>query len=371
MEKIYSLALSQVKGIGINSFKNIIAHCNSAENAFKTPVSKLIKIPGIGYETAHNIKAYCDWNFIKSKIEKADQYETEIISIFDKFYPKLLKQIPDAPSFLFTKGQLPKEGLNISIVGTRNATNYGKEVIEEICSQLPKKTCIISGLAIGIDTLAHKSALKYNLKTIGVLGSSTDMIYPKSNLRLSKEIIDCDGAILSEYLPETKAEVHHFPMRNRIVAGLSQITIVVESKSKGGSLITAKLANEYDREVYAIPGAIHTQNSQGCNELIAAHGASIFTSVEQMLESIHVYVEKQQSKPELNLDLNPDEKLIFNNLCDSNSATIDGLSRSCLLPINKIASLLLTLEFRGIVDALPGNKFKLKEKYKICGGELY
>lgn len=367
MENLYSLALSQVKGIGPNTYKNLITHGYSAQEIFKLPSEKLKKI--IGSTIINNIKSFQDFEKIKNVIELSRNNNTQITNLLEKAYPTLLKQIPDSPIVLFHKGELPQNTTNISIVGTRNATSYGKEVVEEICSQLPTNTCIISGLALGIDTFAHKSALQCNLKTTAVLGSSTDMIYPRSNVGLATNILENNGCIISEYFPNTKAEVHHFPMRNRIVAGLSEITIVVESKSKGGSLITAKLANEYNREVYAIPGAIHDKNSQGCNDLIANHGANIFTSVEQMLESINVYVENKESQRLITLDIDIDdnEKLIFNELTSSKSTTIDSIARGTLLPINKIASLLLTLEFKGIVSALPGNKFKLKEKYKACG----
>ncbi len=366
MEKLYDLALCQVKGVGPNTYKTLITQGNSAEEIFNLSLERLKKITGSN--VAQNIKSYSDFDFIKQVIHKTENSSTNITTISDDLYPKLLKQTPDSPIILFHKGFLPQKTVNISIVGTRNATSYGKDVVDEICSQLPQNTCIISGLALGIDTFAHKSALQHNLKTAAVLGSATDMVYPKSNVRLANDILANEGCLISEYLPGTKAEVHHFPMRNRIVAGMSEITIVVESKTKGGSLITAKIANDYNREVYAIPGAIHDKNSQGCNELIASHGANIFTSVEQMLDSINVFVEnrKTQRLQTLDIEIDTNEKIIFNELINSQSDTIDTIARTTLLPVNKIASLLLTLEFKGIVSALPGNKFKLKEKYKAC-----
>lgn len=367
MDNLYELALCQTKGIGIQTFKNIINHFNNAEKAFQAPLEKLTRVNGLGLEIAKNIKSFNNLQSIRDQIDLCKRYGITVHSIFDSSYPTLLKQVPDAPSIIFSKPEILEQKLNISIVGTRNATHYGKDVVEEICSQLPNHTTIISGLAIGIDTAAHKAALKYNLKTIAVLGSSIDMIYPRTNEKLASEIVESHGTLISEYLPNTKAEMHHFPMRNRIVAGMSQITIVVESKSKGGSLITAKLANDYNREVYAIPGGVYDTNSQGCNELIANHGAQIFTDVETMLSSINFYIEEQEKKKKKRtqpIDLKGDEEIVFSTLSKLPDATIDYLSTTALISINKIAAVLLTLEFKGYVTAIPGNKFKVKDQYK-------
>lgn len=285
--------------------------------------------------------------------------EIKIIKKSSKEYPKVLKEISNAPKQLFVRGELPKnDDMNFAIVGTRAATEYGKTLAFKIAKELSELGFnIVSGMALGIDTQAHLGALAGNGKTVAVLGSGIDdnSIYPQENLRLAKKIIENNGAVISEYDPELKPEIWYFPERNRIISGLSRGVLVVEAPEKSGTLITVKLALEQNREVFAIPGSIFSKNSIGTNKLIKS-GAKLVTSVDDILEELNLTdLKSEKTKTEIN-NLTGDEKIIL-NIIEKEPIQVDKICEISKITIGKILSIISILEIRGIIKNIGGNKF--------------
>jgi len=285
----------------------------------------------------------------------------EIIKKSSKDYPKILKEISNAPKQLYARGNLSKDcDLNFAIVGTRAATEYGKTLAFRIAKELAEMGfTIVSGLALGIDTQAHLGALAGNGKTVAVLGSgiSDSSIYPGENLRLVKKIIVSGGAVISEYQPELKSEIWYFPERNRIIAGLSRGVLVIEAPEKSGALITARLALEQNREVFAIPGSVFSKNSLGTNYLIK-NGAKMVTSVDDILEELNLTELKTNQKEDKKEKMTAEEKLIF-NIIEKEPIDIDKICENLKMPANKVLSLVSMLEIQGIIKNIGGKFTKI------------
>lgn len=360
------LAITLVPGVGNFTIKQLLSYFGSAQQIATKTKGELLKVPTIGEKTALKIlefKAHLEQ--ADAILEKCSSSKAQIISYIDPEYPKNLTRYDDAPSHLYVRGT---QNLNtkrkVSIVGTRNASPYGKEVTEEIVAELKEyNPIIVSGMAYGIDILAHRAALQHKLETIGVVASGPDVIYPPEHLSTAKEMVNT-GAILSELPPGIKPEPHFFPARNRIIAGLADVVIVVEAAEKGGALITAEIASSYNIEVYAVPGNINHKYSRGCNKIIQNHIAKIFTSTEELVEYLG-WKDEDSGKPRLKkvIDLsglNEQELLTYNCLLDKESCTIDNLSRELRIELNKLAGILLSLEFQDLIEPLPGKKFKVK-----------
>ena len=365
-DKIYQVALSMVPGIGDVTAKTLISYCGSAHEIFKKNRNQLSKIPGIGQIVADRIVSFKDFSAAESEINKCVNQKIEILFFTDKAYPKKLKHAPDSPTILFYRGI---ETLNtpkiVSIVGTRKSTSYGREFTEKLIANLvAHQPLIVSGLAYGIDIIAHKAALKNGLNTIGVMASGLDIIYPGLHHGVAMEMVH-QGGLLSEFTIGTKPEAHHFPSRNRIIAGMSDVTIVVEAAVKGGALITAEIANSYNRDVFALPGDIGKRFSEGCNNLIKSNKAHLLTSFEDieyiMNWESHSTSTIQEEKYYDFSTLSHEEKTTIETLkLETDGMILDELSWKSQIPLNKLASVLLNLEFSGIVKSLPGKKYKLK-----------
>ncbi|HRE68296.1 MAG TPA: DNA-processing protein DprA [Cyclobacteriaceae bacterium] len=363
-ERLSFVALHFIPGIGDYLVKQLVSYCGSAEQVFKTPKGKLLKIPGVGAISAEAIKNGNTFHDAEKELKKAEREDVEIILYIDKKYPLRLKTIEDAPALLYYKGNqnlnVPK---TVGIVGTRQATEYGKEMVERICQELaPHKALIISGLAYGIDIHAHKAALKNNLATIGVMGSGIDIIYPAAHKETAKKMLT-NGALLTENRFGTKPDAHNFPARNRIIAGLCDALIVVEAAEKGGALITADIANSYNKDVFALPGNLGQSFSEGCNKLIKTNRANLFTSVKD-LEYIMNWSASTNAVTQPTFDMtlfDADEQTVLRILKERNAPVmIDELSFKSSLAPSKLASLLLTLEFKNAVKSLPGKMFALR-----------
>jgi DNA processing protein len=362
-ERLSFLSLHFTPGIGDFLVKQLVSYCGSAEQVFKTPKGKLLKIPGVGEVSAAAIKNGNSFHEAEREFKKAEKEETEIIFFTDKKYPQRLKLIEDAPSLLYYKGN---ESLNpiksVGIVGTRQATEYGKELVDKICRDLaPHQPLIVSGLAYGIDIQAHKYALHYGLSTIGVMGSGIDVIYPAAHKDTARKMIN-QGGLLTENHFGTKPDAHNFPARNRIIAGLCDALIVVEAAEKGGALITADIANSYNKDVFAIPGNIGNQYSEGCNKLIKTNRANLFNSVKDLEYIMNWSSDAPALSPSVDLSsFEPDEQTVIQILKAKNAPImVDELSiRSSMNP-SKLASILLTLEFKNVVKSIPGKLFALK-----------
>jgi len=366
-EKIYQLALSFTPGVGDIIFKQLVSYCGSAEKVFLASKSKLNRIPGIGQKIVNSLK---NNNKTLSEAEIEFQKVTDngcrILMYSDKEYPHRLREIYDSPPIIFYKGKADlNNSKTISIVGTRKATDYGTGVVREVIEDLKAyNPLIISGLAHGIDVSAHRNALKSGLDTVGVMATGLDIIYPYYHKKVARQMEEA-GGLLTEYRMGTKPEAPHFPSRNRIIAGLSDAVIVVEAAERGGALITAELANGYSREVFAVPGNLHSSFSEGCNKLIRNHKANILTSAAD-IKYLLGWEDDSGSKltprileddlVELSEQGKTIVKILFENI---EGVTMDELSWQAQIPVNQLSSELLTLEFKGIISSLPGKKYKI------------
>jgi DNA processing protein len=366
---LYEVAIGLIPGIGSSHTRQLISYCGSAENVFRETKGKLKKIPGIGEVLASTIinqKIILD---AEREIKLAEKFNTNILFYTHKDYPSRLRHIHDAPTLLYYKGAVDLNTKKvIGIVGTRKATEYGKDLVNKFLGDLMKyDLLVVSGLAYGIDIAAHKTALSNGQPTIGVMASSIDIIYPSVHKETALKMID-KGGLITEYPFGTKPDAPHFPSRNRIIAAMCDAIIVVEAAASGGALITAEIANGYDREVFAVPGSIGNKYSEGCNKLIRNHKAHILTDVKDIDYTMNCdinektdkkYAEKNNLFIEDLALFNPEEKEIINVMKGAESILIDDLSWKSQIPVSKVASILLNLEFQGIVKALPGKKFKL------------
>lgn len=358
------LALHFIPGIGDLLIRQLVSYCGSAEKVFQTPKGKLLKVPGIGPVSAEAIINGKPFQQAEKELKKAEKESVEIIFYTDKNYPKRLKNIPDAPSLLYTKGTINFENpKSVAIVGTRQATDYGKECVEQILQALvPHAPLVVSGLAYGIDIQAHKHALKNGLPTIGVMGSGIDVIYPALHKETAIRMQE-NGGLVTENPFGTKPDAHNFPERNRIIAGLCDALIVVEAAEKGGALITAEIANSYNKDVFAFPGKIGETYSSGCNNLIKSNKAHLLTSIKDLeyIMNWEAGVTVQKTTPSLSLEeFEESEQTVIKIMIEKKAAVlIDELSWKSNLPISQLASVLLGLEFKGVVKSLPGKQYSL------------
>lgn len=357
------LALHFIDGVGDYLIKQVISYTGSAEQVFKTPKGKLMQIPGIGEVTAKAILNGKPFDQAEKELLKADKESVEVVFYMDKKYPSRLKNMADAPSILYLKGNINFENPKaVAIVGTRQATSYGRDCVEKIIKDLvPHNALIVSGLAYGIDIHAHKHAVKHKLSTIGIMGSGMDVIYPAAHKETAKKMFE-HGGLVTENSFGTKPDAHNFPQRNRIIAGLCDALIVVEAAEKGGALITAEIANSYNKDVFAFPGGVGETYSAGCNNLIKSNRAHLLTSVKD-LEYIMNWdaAEPQKKKASVSLaEYDENEQTVLKIMIDKKAnVLIDELSWKANLPVSQLASVLLGLEFKGVVKSLPGKQYQL------------
>lgn len=358
---LYNVAIGLVPKVGDKLTKYLISYLGSAENVFKANKKKLMSVPGIGSGVADEILNSKEILLKAEEIIKtAEKTNTQLLFYTDANYPKRLKELADAPSRLYYNGSVNLNAVRtISIVGTRNASEYGKAITEKIVSELASyNVVVISGLAYGIDIAAHKACIKHGVPTIGVMGSGLDIIYPAQHKKTAEEMI-ANGGLLTENTFGVKPDAPRFPERNRIIAGLGDALIVVETAEKGGTLITAEIAYSYNKEIYAVPGNLGVKSSEGSNKLIVQQKAQIFLSVEQIVNDLHWNSDYQQpSKPNLP-ELTDEELIIYNCILKNNEILIDDLAWKTQINISKLSSILLTMEFQGILKPLPGKRIKL------------
>lgn len=324
----------------------------------------MLKIPGVGTVTANAILNGKSFGLAEKEFIKAEKESTDILFYTDKEYPSRLKSIPDAPAILYAKGNIDFENPKVvGIVGTRQATAYGKERVEELVKELiPHRALIVSGLAYGIDIHAHKQAVKHGLPTIGIMGSGIDVIYPATHKETATKMME-QGGIVTENAFGTKPDAHNFPQRNRIIAGLCDALVVIEAAEKGGALITAEIANSYNKDVFAFPGGIGETYSAGCNNLIKTNKAHLLTSVKDLeyIMNWEAAVNPKKTRPAISLsEFDEFEQTVLKILIEKKAAAlIDELSWKSNLPVSQLASVLLGLEFKGVVKSLPGKQYQL------------
>jgi len=361
---LYLISLTRVPQVGSVHARTLLQHLGSAEAIFKSPLSALEKIEGIGKIRARSIKSFEDFSGSEKEILFLQRYGVRALSIHDKDYPQRLLSAYDAPVLLFYKGNADLNPRHvISIVGTRRNSDYGKQLTEKLIQDLmPYDVTVISGLAFGIDSIAHKSALKQGLSTIAVLAHGLASLYPPEHGHLSKQIWK-QGGLLTEYISHIKAEKHHFPIRNRIVAAISDCTIVIETAVKGGSMITADLANGYHKEVFAFPGRISDFKSAGCNWLIRNNQAILLENARDLVRTMG-WEEKISAteilQTELFVELNEVEQRIVDLLRERERMHIDVINSTTGFPGSRNAGALLELEMKGLISSMPGRIYRLK-----------
>jgi DNA processing protein len=360
-ELLYQLALSMLPRIGPVRAKALMSYCGSASAIFREKKKDLLKIPDIGPVVAGSIRL--DQVLKQAESELKFVEKNDIVALFytDKRYPDRLKQCEDGPIMLFLDGIADLNPLySISIVGTRRATSYGKQICAELLEGLKEyKPLIVSGLAYGIDIEAHRLSVDLGLSTVACLAHGLDRIYPAEHATIARKMKD-KGGLLTEFLPNTKPDRELFPMRNRIVAGISDCTIVVESDNKGGSILTAHLAASYNRDVFAFPGRIYDKYSSGCNHLIKKNIAAIINSPEELISNMGWdIVQPKVRQLTFDLDITDDERKVISILHDHQKMGLDELCIKSELPLAKLSSMLIQLEFRNKVKSLPGKVFEV------------
>jgi DNA processing protein len=362
---LYRLALTFIKDIGPKRAKALLAQFEHITDIFKAPLKKLCTIEGIGEAVARVMR-----DDIPAALEKAEtelkfitKHEIQTLWIEDDNYPARLKQCIDAPVLLFYKGSANLDASKtVAVIGTRKYTDYGQRICEELIEGLKQQEdlIIISGLAHGIDTIAHKHAVKQGIPTIGVMGHGLDRIYPPTNKALSKEMVQ-NGGLLSEYPSGIDPDRENFPMRNRIVAGISDVTVVVESDISGGALITARIAGSYNRDVAAFPGRVYDTKSSGCNELIRTNSAAMITCADDLLELMGWQTDRKPKsvQKQLFINLSAEEQAIIDVLQSKDMVHADELFHTANLPNSQLAATLLGLEMQGLIKALPGKYYRI------------
>ncbi len=359
---LYQIALTQINLIGCVQAKKLIEHFGSAEAIFKAPKKILSAIDGIGDVKANYIKNFIDFNDAEKEIKFIEKHNIQALFITDDNYPKRLLHCYDAPTLLYYKG---KANLNqpkiISIIGTRTNSSYGKEITESIIQNAQQhNTLIVSGLAYGIDAIAHKAAIQNKLPTVGVLAHGLDVLYPAQNKALAKDMIVNEGGLLTEFMQNTKPDKHNFPKRNRIVAGMCDAIIVVETAAKGGSMITAEIAYTYNKDLYAVPGKTTDTKSAGCNKLIQQNKAVIYTNAQDLFSDIgwEKQAVKAPTQKALFIELSENEQLIYNIISSKATVHVDEIYLQSGLSSSTVAACILNLELQNIIIGLPGKVFK-------------
>ena len=360
---LYQIALTLIPNIGDVHAKALVNIYGDAQSIFKTKKKELEAIEGIGTVRANSIKAFIDFTGSEAEIKFIEKYKIAPLFLTDKNYPQRLLNCYDSPVILYYRGNADLNTSKIiSIVGTRNCSEYGKAVTEKLIADFTEQNIlVVSGLAFGIDTIAHKAAIKNNLQTVGVLAHGLDRIYPTQNKALAKQMTE-QGGLLTDFISNTNPDKQNFPKRNRIVAGMCDALIVIESGKKGGSLITAELANGYNKDVFAVPGKITDTKSEGCNYLIKQNKASLITCANDLVELMNWDPkEKKQHKKqrELFIELTPDEKIIVDILQQRENIQIDELYFKSGLSSSAVATALLMLEMQNVVLSLPGKVYKM------------
>ena len=363
----YKIGITLIKGIGNSLAKNLIAYVGNVEGVFKEKQQNLAKIPGIGDVLSKEIVSQQILKRAEQEIEFILKNKIQTGYFTDRDYPYRLKECPDSPVLIYSKGNCNlNNGKFVGIVGTRNATETGKENCKKLIDGLVRvqpSVNIVSGLAYGVDICAHKASLDAGLPTIGIIGHGLDRIYPASHRPIAIKMLQ-NGALLTEYLSQTNPDKQNFVQRNRIIAGLCDAIVVVESGFKGGALITAEIANEYNRDVFAFPGRVTDEWSVGCNGLIKNNKASLIESADDLLKFMNW--ERTDSRSSTNVqtalfqDLSEEEQTIVSALRQHpDGIQVNEMALKLIKPISRISSLLLELEFKGLVKCLPGGMYRI------------
>jgi DNA processing protein len=359
---LYQIGITLIPGVGDVNAKKIIAYCGGVEAVFKEKKIALLKIPGVGQTLADAITKNDVLKRAENEIRFIEKYKIVPFFFLDKDYPERLKHCADSPVMLYYKGNAEMNVKKvIGIVGTRNATEYGKNICHEIVEGLAAQdVLIVSGLAYGIDVHAHRAALEFGLNTIGVLGHSLNRLYPATHKSTAEKMIK-QGGLLTDFMSDTTFLPENFPKRNRIVAGMCDAVVVIEAAKEGGALITADIANSYSRDVFAVPGRAGDHYSEGCNNIIKSNKAALISSANDIIYFLGWETKKNKKaaniQKSLFVELSEDEKKIV-DLLKEGSMSIDMISIKANLKASKVAAVLLNLEFGGMIKCLPGKMYQ-------------
>ncbi|MBU2995929.1 DNA-processing protein DprA [Cellulophaga baltica] len=361
-ELLATLRLQRIPNIGDVTAKKLISHCGSPTTIFEDKLQNLLKIEGIGTFTLKNL---FNEKYLKEAEEEFRYIKQENIKVtyfLDADYPNYLKHCIDGPILLFKKGNIQLENRKIiGVVGTRKITSYGTAFCEKLIEDLaPLNPIIVSGFAYGVDICIQKAAIKHGLQTIGCLAHGLNQIYPKVHAKYTSEV-EQNGGFFTEFWSNSSPERENFLKRNRIVAGMSEATIVVESAEKGGSLVTADIAHSYNRDVFAVPGRAGDKYSAGCNTLIKQQKAQMLTSAADLVYALGWQLDDKKNKTiqrQLFIDLDESEQKIHNYLQSNGKQLLDSIALDCQMPIFKVSSTLLNMEMKGVIRPLPGKLFE-------------
>lgn len=361
-ELLYQIGLTQLPLVGPVNARQLIAYCGSAKAVFEARKKELLLIPGIGEQTARHIREQNVLHLAERELSFLEQHHIQPLFYLNKNYPTRLKAYNDAPILLYLRGSLSLDHpRTVAIIGTRKPTDQGLQACETLVEGLRSYNVqIISGLAYGIDICAHRASIKHHIPTLGVLGHGLARLYPASHRSVAQQMCE-NGGLLTEYTSLTQPEREHFPMRNRIVAGLCDALVVVETARKGGSMITANFANDYNKDVFAFPGRRNDAQSQGCNLLIKSHRAALIESAADIAYVMR-WEADERNRPiqtQLFVELTTEEKLIVDLLREQDDVGIDRLTLTTQLKGSTLANVLLNLEFKGMIKTLPGKRYTL------------
>ncbi|MEN9337366.1 MAG: hypothetical protein RLZZ500_2353 [Bacteroidota bacterium] len=363
-ELIATLALLQVEGVGDILAKKLIHQFGSASEVFQLKPRHLAAVDGLGPLTLKNFKDTTLFAKAEAECQFIADHQIQVFYFQDANYPERLKHCYDGPILLYGSGTMDWNNRHmISLVGTREITPYGSDVTRRILEDLaPLNPVIVSGFAYGVDILAHKIAMELGLQTIGVLAHGLNQIYPKMHKKYVGKMLE-NGGFLTEFRSDSNPDKENFVRRNRIVAGMTEATVVIESAEKGGSLITANMANEYNREVFAVPGRITDKYSQGCTALIKTQRAHLLTSAADILYHLNWSTTATEGSPkgvqkQLFVQLEEEEQQLYDFLFQNGKALLDHISLECQMPVFKVSTLLLNMELKGVVRPLPGKLFE-------------
>jgi DNA processing protein len=357
----YLLALQRVEGVGDIMAKKLLTHCGSAEAVFKTKTTQLAAIDGVGSILLRNLKNQAVFDKANAELEFIRTNEINVVHFQGENYPERLKHCIDGPLLLFTSGKIDlKNRKIISIVGTRQITSYGTEFCRKLIADLaPLDPIIVSGFAYGVDIVAHQLAIEHNLQTIGIVAHGLNQIYPKTHKKYVAKVEE-NGGFMTEFWSTSNPDKENFVRRNRIVAGMSEATIVIESADRGGSLITANIANDYNRDVFAVPGRVTDKYSQGCNNLIKTQKANVLTSAADLVYILNwdIQTKTKPVQKQLFVTLDDDEQKVYDYLLKTGKEVMDIIALRCDFPIYRISGMLLNMELKGVIRPLPGKLFK-------------
>jgi len=358
---IYKIGITRIPLVGAVNARHLISYCGSARAVFEARRRELLRIPGIGQQTCNSILRQDVLREAEAEVAFLEEHRIRPLFYLDEGYPERLQHYPDSPVMLFYRGTANLNSARVvAVVGTRRPSPQGTAFCESLVDGLQGyDVLVISGLAYGIDVTAHRRCLRNGMPTVGVLGHGLQYLYPPQHRQIA-ERMTLQGGLLTEYLSNTKPDREHFPMRNRIIAGLSDALVVVETARRGGSMISAELANSYNKDVFAIPGRIGDQQAEGCNYLIKTHKAALIESAEDLILAMRWEEEGAANiQAQLFTELDEAEKAVVELLKGEDAVSIDRLTFECRMSNSTMAALLLQLEFKGLIRSMPGKRYML------------